>query len=103
MDYLRGASEGVGKGTAFTVTIPLLAEGTLGAGASERPPAGALATLAGLHGVVVDDVGMPGENAFLRSPSPPSRAMTIARVHYARATPHMSRSPSIPPRSSRSY
>ncbi len=49
------ASDGVGKGTELTVTIPLLAEGTFGAGASERPPTGALSTLAGIRVVVVDD------------------------------------------------
>jgi signal transduction histidine kinase/ActR/RegA family two-component response regulator len=49
------ASEGVGKGTELTVTIPLLAEGTIGAGASDRPPPSALSILAGIRVVVVDD------------------------------------------------
>jgi signal transduction histidine kinase/ActR/RegA family two-component response regulator len=50
------ASEGVGKGTELTVSIPLVAEGTLGAQRrSDRPAPGPLATLAGVHVVVVDD------------------------------------------------
>ena len=49
-------SDGVGKGTALTVSIPLLAEGTLGAlRGSDRPAAGPLSTLAGVRVIVVDD------------------------------------------------
>jgi signal transduction histidine kinase/CheY-like chemotaxis protein len=48
-------SEGVGKGTELTVTIPLLAEGALAVGGSDRPPQSALSTLAGIRVVVVDD------------------------------------------------
>jgi signal transduction histidine kinase/ActR/RegA family two-component response regulator len=48
-------SEGVGKGTTMTVTIPLLAEGALGTRPSDRPAASAQPTLAGIHVVVVDD------------------------------------------------
>jgi signal transduction histidine kinase/CheY-like chemotaxis protein len=48
-------SEGVGKGTELTVTIPLLAEGALAVGGSDRPPQPALSTLAGIRVVVVDD------------------------------------------------
>jgi signal transduction histidine kinase/ActR/RegA family two-component response regulator len=50
------ASDGVGKGTVLTVTVPLVAEGTLGVlRGSDRPAPGPLSTLAGVHVVVVDD------------------------------------------------
>jgi signal transduction histidine kinase/CheY-like chemotaxis protein len=50
------ASEGVGKGTELTVSIPLVAEGTFGAmRGSDRPAPGPLSTLAGVRVVVVDD------------------------------------------------
>ncbi len=53
---VKAASDGVGRGTELTVTIPLVADATIGAlRGSDRPATGPLSTLAGIHVVVVDD------------------------------------------------